>query len=114
MSGCSPDRPLAAWRVSSHVRGDSTSPLAEQIEFQYGPDERSVRLRGDADLTFGRKPEIVATLSSPQIDLDRLLALPDPVKRRPLVAAKSLAESLLGSERMPVPVRLGIPGGPAP
>ena len=31
-------------------------PCFEQIEFQYGPDDRAIKLRGDANLTFGPQP----------------------------------------------------------
>ena len=100
--------PGAPWRLTSHVRGDSTAAVLDQIELQYGTDEQAVRLRGDANLTFGAKPELVATLSSPQIDLDRILALPDAVARRPLVAIKRLAEVFAGTRHLPIAVRLAI------
>src|SRR5262249_52423632 len=47
-------------------------------------------------------------LSSPQIDLDRVLALPDAKRRRPLAAIKSFADYFAGTQHLPIPVRLGI------
>ena len=39
--------------------------------------DRAIKLRGNANLTFGARPDITGVLSSPQIDLDRALALPE-------------------------------------
>jgi large subunit ribosomal protein L24 len=97
-----------SWRISSHVRADGAAAVLDQVEFQYGPEERAIRLKGDANLSFGAKPELVATLSAPQIDLDRILALPEAVARRPLVAIRTLADSFVRAQRLPVPVKLGI------
>ena len=96
------------WRVSSRVKGDSTAAVLEQIEFQYGPDDRAIRLKGGAGLRLGRQPEFNGTLSSPQIDLDRVLALPETMRRRPLAAVKTLAESLLEASRLPIPAALNL------
>jgi uncharacterized protein involved in outer membrane biogenesis len=98
---------IEPWRLTSHVKGDGAAAVFEQIEFQYGPDERAIKLRGTAQLRFGREPRINVVLSSPQIDLDRMLALSNAT-RRPLVAAKTLAEALSGSLRMPIPAFLSI------
>ena len=96
------------WRVTSHIKGDSAAAVLEQVEFQYGPDERAIKLSGRAGLRFGRQPEFNGTLSSPQIDLDRMLALPEPLRRRPLAAVRTLAESLLGGAQLPIPTALNI------
>ncbi|HEY1364597.1 MAG TPA: AsmA-like C-terminal region-containing protein [Xanthobacteraceae bacterium] len=96
------------WRLSSRISGDSRTAAAEQIDFQYGPDERALKLRGSAKLTFERKPDLLAALSSPQIDLDRLLALPEPVRRRPLLALKKLAESFTATVQLPFPATLSL------
>ena len=96
------------WRVTSRIRGDSAAAVLEQIEFQYGPDDRAVKLRGSADLTFGGQPQFKGALSSPQIDFDRVLALPEPARRRPLAAIKTLAESFLAASRLPIPAALNL------
>ncbi len=106
--GRTPDGITEPWRITSHVRGDSLAAIFEQIEFQYGPDERAIKLRGDANLTFGRWPQLVVGLASPQVDLDRVLALPEPTRRRPLVAVKSFADYVTGAQPLPIPVKLGI------
>ncbi len=96
------------WRITSRIKGDGAAAVLEQVELQYGPDERAIKLRGDAKLTFGRKPELDGVLSSTHVDVDRLLALPEPLRRRPLVAIKSLADYLVGAQNFPIPVKLGI------
>ncbi len=96
------------WRVASRVKGNGTAAVLEQIEFQYGPDERAIKLKGNANVTFGRAPEINGVLSSPQLDLDRVLALPDATRRRPLAAVKALAEALVAAPRLPIPTTLSI------
>ena len=99
---------IDSWRVASRVKGDSSAALLDQIELQYGPDDRAIKLKGNANLTFGRRPEVNGVLSSPQIDLDRVLGLPEATRRRPLVAIRTLAESFIAALRLPVPTTLSI------
>ena len=79
--------------------------MLEQIEFQYGPDERAIKLRGDARLTFGAQPELDGVLSSPQIDLDRVLGAARgdaPPSRR---CHQDIWPIFTGAQRMPIPSR---------
>ena len=99
---------IEPWRITSHIRGDSSAAVLDQIELQYGPDERPIKLRGDAKLTLGDQPQLDGSLSSAQIDLDRMLALPEATRHRPMVAVKAVAEYFSGALRLPFPVRLGI------
>jgi hypothetical protein len=99
---------IEPWRLTSRIKGDSAAAVIEQIEFQYGPDEHATKLRGTAHLRFGPDPRMNVALSSPQIDLDRMLSLSEPTRRRPFVAAKTLAEDISGSLRMPIPALLSI------
>ena len=106
--GRAPDGIIEPWRITSRIRGDSAGAVLEQIEFQYGPDDRAIKLRGDANLAFGGKPQLVVELASTQIDLDRILALPEPTRKRPLLAVKTFADLFGGAQRPPIPMRLGI------
>jgi hypothetical protein len=99
---------LEPWRLTGKIDGNSRRAVVEQIEFQYGPDERPIRMRGDALVNFGASPRFTGVLSSPQIDLDRILGLPEPQRRRPLAAIKTFAEYFAGSQRLPIPVSLGV------
>jgi large subunit ribosomal protein L24 len=106
--GRAADGIVQPWRLSSRVRGDSIAAVLEQIEFQYGPDERAIKLRGDANVAFGRDPQLVMNLASTQIDLDRLIGLPEDMRKRPLLAFKTFADYFGGAQRPPMPVRLGL------
>ena len=99
---------LEPWRLTGKIDGNSTRAVVEQIEFQYGPDERPIRLRGDALVNFGAAPRVTGVLSSPQVDLDRILALPEPERSQPLAAIKAFADNFTGSQRLPIPVSLGV------
>ena len=99
---------LEPWRVTGRIKGDSAGATFDQVELQYGPDERPIKLRGGGRMAFGAKPQLDGELSSAQIDLDRILALPAATGRRPLPALKVLAEYASGALRLPFPVRLGL------
>ena len=64
------------WRASAKVKAAPQQALFEQLEYQYGPDERAIRLNGTAELRFGKNPRFEGVLSARQVDLDRALALP--------------------------------------
>jgi large subunit ribosomal protein L24 len=96
------------WRLSSRIKGDSTAAVLEQVEIQYGSDERAIKLRGTARLNLGAQPGVNAVLTSPQIDIDRVLALPDASRRRPVAALKALGDALGGAVVPPVPTTLSI------
>ena len=102
------DGSVQPWRLSSRVRGDSIAAVLEQIEFQYGPDERAIKLRGDANVAFGREAQLVMNLASTQIDLDRLIGLPEDMRKRPLLAFKTFADYFGAVQRPPMPMRLGL------
>src|SRR5205807_2440616 len=88
--------------ASSRIGADAGTKL----RFMIDPIDQP--LAADADLRLGRQPEFSGTLSSPQIDLDRVLALPETRRRRPLAAVKTFAESLLEASRLPIPAALNL------
>lgn len=96
------------WRLTTRLAGDSTAAELEQIEFQYGPDERSAKLRGRAHVELGRNPRISAMLSSPQVDLDALAMVSEERRRQPLEAMKLFGTGVLGSLRLPIRAVLNI------
>lgn len=96
------------WRASGRVKAGPANALFEQIEFQYGPDERAIKLTGVADVKFGRSPRLDGILSAREIDLDSAFDLPEPARRLPLAAIKAVAEAIGGAVRLPMPVQLGI------
>ena len=96
------------WRLGTKIKATSASALFEQIEFQYGPEDRALKLTGTAELKFGNKPRFDGVLSARQIDLDRALASPDLTRRPPLAALKVLSETFSGALQPSIPARLGI------
>jgi uncharacterized protein involved in outer membrane biogenesis len=96
------------WRLSGHVKATNTGALFEQIDLQYGAEERALKFGGAADLKFGERPRLEAVLSARQLDLDRLVALPEATRRLPLVAIRAAAEALGDAIQPGMPVRLGV------
>ncbi len=96
------------WRATAKVKVAPTHALFEQLEYQYGPEARAIKLTGTAELRFGKTARFDSVLSARQIDLDRALALPEASGRLPLAALKAFIEPLASSYRPPFPVRLGI------
>ena len=94
------------WRASAKVKAAPQQALFEQLEYQYGPEDRAIRLTGTAELRFGKNPRFDGVLSARQIDLDRALGLAGQTP--PLAALKAFIEPLTTSYRPPFPVRLGI------
>jgi large subunit ribosomal protein L24 len=96
------------WRLGTRVKATTVSALLEQTEFQYGPEERAVKLTGTAELKFGNKPRFDGVLSARQIDFDRASATADATQRVPLAAIKVLGDAFSGALRPSIPARLGI------
>jgi uncharacterized protein YhdP len=96
------------WRLTSKVKATSASALFEGAEFQYGPEERAVRLTGTAELKFGDKPRFDGILAAAQIDLDRAFAAPNAGRQLPLTALKTLGDSFSGALRPSIPGRIGL------
>jgi uncharacterized protein involved in outer membrane biogenesis len=96
------------WRLASHIKANATSALLEQLEFQYGPEERGIKLTGTADMQFGLHPRFEGVLSARQVDLDRSFARADDTNRLPLATLRSFAAGLGDAIRPSILVKLGI------
>ncbi len=96
------------WRATSRVKATPAGALLEQVEFQYGPDERAAKLAGTAELNFGAKPNFTAVLSARQVDFDRALLLPDGAPRTPIALLRRITDTLAQAARPPVPVNIGV------
>ena len=91
------------WRLTMQARVDPRRALAEQIEFQYGPEDRSLRLAGKADVVLGEHGHFKASLTGRQIDLDRLTGASETGRRAP--AASIIAATRASFEATRVPMR---------
>lgn len=96
------------WRITGKVKSDTRKALFEQLELNYGPEERVMRLTGTAEMNFGKTPDFSGVVSARQVDLDRTLAASDAASRLPLAALRGMTESLGGFGSPPMPVSLGI------
>jgi AsmA family/AsmA-like C-terminal region len=96
------------WRIESKVKVDPALALFEQVDFQYGPDERAVRLTGAAELKIGAGARLNGVLSARQIDLDRPLATAEKAERLPLAVLRRWSENFSTLTALPIPMTLGI------
>jgi hypothetical protein len=97
-----------AWHATAQVKATPASALFEQSEFQYGSEERGIKLGGTAELKFGDRPRFGAVLSGRQLDIDRALAQPEASGPPPLAAIRAIAAALGARWRPPMPVQLGL------
>ena len=58
--------------MTARVKANAASALFEQVEYQYGPDERALKLHGTAEAKFGARPRIDAVMSARTLDADKL------------------------------------------
>ncbi len=99
---------IEPWRVTSRIKGDSAAAVLEQIEFQYGPDDRAIKLSGGANLTLGlqakgqRSAVIGPDRSRPRAGAARGRA----DARSPL--SKRWPNPSIAASRLPIPAALSI------
>ena len=96
------------WKLTGKVKANAQSALLEQIEFQYGPEQRAAKLDGAAEVKFGERPRLQGALSARQIDLDRLIATSETPRRLPVAATQAFAELFSGMMRPAIPVSLAV------
>ncbi len=96
------------WRLTAKVKASASSALFEAVEFQYGPEERAVRLTGTAELKFGDRPRFDGVLAAVQVDLDRAFGSASTGRQLPFAALKTLGNTFAGRV---APVDTGAHGG---
>jgi large subunit ribosomal protein L24 len=96
------------YRLTARVNGRPASVLFEQIEFQYGPDERALKLTGTAELKLGAQPRLEGVAQARTLDIDKLIASTEQPRRTPFAAVKAFTESFGDVLRPSVPARIGI------
>jgi large subunit ribosomal protein L24 len=98
---------LMPWKLTSHVTAGVASATLGQIDLSYGADEKSLKLSGVGDIRFGAAPVLRATLSSRQLDIDRLLA-DDAAAVRPIDAIPDIRTLIARLPVPPLPMQLEI------
>jgi large subunit ribosomal protein L24 len=96
------------WRASGRVKATSANALFEQLDVQYGPEGRAIKLSGVAQVKLGKNPLLSGVLSAREVDLDQAFDLPDRVRNSPAAAARVIAETIAGAVKAPFPLQLGI------
>jgi uncharacterized protein involved in outer membrane biogenesis len=96
------------WQIGGKIKVTSASALMQDIEFQYGSEDKGFKLTGDADLKFGKRPRFDGVLSARQIDLDATLAGDDGSRPPPAAALRKIAELAGGAFRPAIPMQIGI------
>ena len=96
------------WRATGRVKATSANALFEQLEVQYGPDGRAIKLSGVAQMRFGKSARLSGVLSAREIDLDQAFDLPEQVRNLPIAAARVMAETIAGAVKPPFPLQLGV------
>jgi len=94
------------WRLGGKIKATAASALMQNVEFQYGPQDKGFKLTGVADFKFGKRPRFDGVLSADQIDLDR--ALGDGSRLPPATALRKLAQLGGGAFRPKIPIKIGI------
>ncbi len=98
------------WRITARVKANAASALFEQVEYQFGPDERALKLQGTAEAKFGARPRLDAVLTARTLDADKLLGGSgggDQSPRAALTGLIAAAERIVGPP-MPTQVGFGI------
>ena len=96
------------WYLTGKFKASPAAALMEQFEFQYGSEDRAVKLSGVADLKFGKNPRFDGVMSAGQIDLDRAFAANNATRPLPAAAMRQLAELAGSAFRPPIPIKIGI------
>ena len=95
-------------RLTGKVQATPAAAKLDEVQLQYGPDDRPINLTGKAEVMFGAHPHLNGTVSSRQINLDRALAAPDVTHRPPFVMLKDFAEVLVAAVKPPLPMTADI------
>jgi hypothetical protein len=95
------------WRLTARVKANAAAALFEQIEFQYGPEDRALKVGGTAELKLGQRARLDGVLSASQLDVDRLIAAPGQARRAPLAAVRTFVESFGGALSAQLPMKVG-------
>ncbi len=96
------------WRIGGKIKVTAASALMQDLEFQYGSEDKGFKLTGDADFKFGKRPRFNGVLSARQIDLDSTLAETDGTRPPPAAALRRIAELAGGAFRPSIPIQIGI------
>ena len=96
------------FRLTAKVNAKHPAVLFDQLEFQYGPEERALKLTGTAEWTFGGQPRLDGVLTARALDIDKLIATTEQPRRPPFAAVKAFSENFGSVLRPAIPVKIGL------
>ena len=99
--------PPDPWRVSARMKANAANALFEQVEFQYGPDDRALKLGGTAEAKFGAAPRFNVVLSARQLDADKLLAATSGANLPPRAALTAVLSAAGDMAKPLIPTQIG-------
>jgi large subunit ribosomal protein L24 len=99
---------LEPWSVATRVKMSSAATQFEQIDLQYGPEDRALKLAGTGELTFGHQPRLDLAVSGRQLDIDRFVTLPEGTKRLPFSLVRGLGVGIGQVLQAGTPARIGL------
>jgi large subunit ribosomal protein L24 len=94
------------WRIAARVKADYSAARLEQIEVNYGTEERALKLAGNGDVRFGASPLLRAALSARQLDLDKLVAKDNNNNAEPARVLPVLRALISGAPQIPMPAQI--------
>ncbi len=92
------------WRIATRVKADYAGARLDQIEVNYGAEERALKLAGNGDVRFGASPLLRVSLSARQLDADRFVA--NDNNAEPVRAVPALRALLSGIPQLPIPAQI--------
>ncbi len=96
------------WKIAGKVAATPSNATIEQLDVQYGPDGRSVRLAGSANIDYANAARAVVSLTGRQVDIDRVLGSADH-KPLPVESIKAFVAGVPGwAPASPLPVRFNV------
>ena len=106
----------APWRISSKVKADHAAASLDQIEVNFGAEEKALKFAGSGDIRFGASPLLHAVLSARQLDADRFAAretTKDNAKEaakdnaaEPARVVSTLRALTAAAPKLPIPARI--------
>jgi len=96
------------WRATAHLRADPQQAAIEDLELNYGPEDRLLRLSGRAEVTLAPEPRFAITLAGHQMVLDRWVDVTTGAGVAPLQALPAMLGPILRDGRSPIPGKLDL------
>jgi large subunit ribosomal protein L24 len=98
---------IQPWFLNGKIKATAQSALMQQVEFQYGSDDRALKLTGVGEFMFGKQMRFDGVISGRQVDLDRALSRNDATQFLPADAVRAIGDLSETVSRPPFPVQIG-------